>query len=102
MLRGQATVELMGVLPLLALAALACVQAALLALTSVYAQAGADWSAHAARRDVTPVAAQLPVPRAWRHGAKVERRSQGFRVVLRSPAMLPKLPPLAVAAEAAA
>lgn len=83
-MRGQASVEFVAVVPLLVLAALSCVQALLLALTLVFAQASVQ---AASRQQVT--SSQLPVPAAWRRLAEIHRSHGRVVVTMRSPAVLP-------------
>jgi hypothetical protein len=78
-------VEFVAVLPLMALAALACVQALLLGLSTIYVEASAD----AAARSRTVTAAQLPAPGAWRSSARISRSNGRVTVTMRTPAVLP-------------
>lgn len=85
---GQATIEFVGVFPLLALSALACVQGFLLGLTVVFAQAAAD----TASRSTEPArlaASELPVPAAWRRGTTIRIDGQQITVRLQAPTVLP-------------
>lgn len=88
---GQATIELVGVLPLLLLAALLCVQGLLLALSAIYAEAAATSAARSARQGPAVPAAQLPVPKAWRRSARVRLSAERADVSLRVPSVLPSV-----------
>lgn len=99
--RGQSTLEFIGVLPLLVIAAIAFVQAFLLALTLLFAHASAPTAARIVREEsALPTASQLPVPRAWQQRALVTRRGSTGSLRLRTPAAIPGLnsllPPVTV------
>ena len=93
--RGQASVEFVGTLPLLMLGLMVIVQGFLLGTTEVLAQSAAEQFAHTPthRHDIVQ-----SVPAAWRHGMHLERRAHHVRVKLLSPVVIPGLPELSVAA----
>lgn len=78
--------EFVGILPLLACAALVCLQGLLVALTVVFAQSSVDRAAHP---QVSTAALTRGIPAGWRRGLRVERRSGTVRLTLRTPAVLP-------------
>lgn len=93
--------ELTGVLPLLLLAAAACVQALLLALTVVFAQVAADRAA----RGLPRAEVLASVPSGWRERARVRRDGSTVSVALRTPSTLPgatRIPPVEATARVSA
>jgi pilus assembly protein CpaE len=98
--RGQASVELLGVLPCVLLAGLVAWQLVLaghtLWLTSQAARVAAR--AHAVDRDAK-AAARSALPRSLERGLRVRRREGGVRVEVRVPLVLRRWrSPVAVAA----
>lgn len=88
--RGQSTLEFLGVVPLLVVAALVFVQAFLLALTLLFAHASAPTAARIVREEsALPAASQLPVPEAWQLRARVTRTGTTGSIHLRTPAAIP-------------
>lgn len=98
--RGQSTVEFIGTLPVMVLAAAICLQAFLLGLTAVYAQAGATSLSRSSRHGDNLTTAALPIPRAWRDDARISTRARGSTITLRAPAVLPGLSTLLPAVSA--
>lgn len=78
-------VEFVGALPLLAIGALACVQALLVACALLFAQTAADRAARGAPRAQVTAA----VPHAWRSKLSVTRSAGSVRVRVTPPAVLP-------------
>jgi hypothetical protein len=78
-------VEFVGTLPLLALGAAICVQATLLALSLVFAQAAAERAA----RGATPTQARASLPATWRSRARIELEGEQVHVRIRPPVVLP-------------
>jgi hypothetical protein len=76
---GQATVEFVGVLPLLALAALAVLQGFLIALTAIFASTAAGTAGHG----------QLPIPQPWRRSARVTKHPHSVELSLAVPMVIP-------------
>lgn len=84
--RGQASVEFVGTLPLLALGLFVIIQGFLLGSTELIAQSAAEQYA----RESTPRREVMQsLPPAWRSGARVERHAGYVRVELRSPVVIP-------------
>ncbi|MCW2972847.1 MAG: hypothetical protein JWN72_1120 [Thermoleophilia bacterium] len=73
-------------LPLLAFAALACLQALLVAITLVLAQHSVDRAAqpHATRSQVA-----RSLPAGWRRGMTLQHTKHSVELSLRAPAVLP-------------
>lgn len=82
---GQATVEFVGTIPLLLLAATCCVQALLLALGVTFAQVAADRAARGAPRSEVVSS----IPSGWRRHVHVEEHGERSIVRLRTPVLLP-------------
>lgn len=83
--RAQSTIEFIGTIPVLLLAATCCLQALLLALGVVFAQSAADRAARGAPR--AQVVASIPS--GWRSRATIDADSDRSTVTLRAPALLP-------------
>ena len=77
--------EFVGTLPLLAVGAACCLQAILVALALVFAQAAAD---RAARGD-TKAATLASIPSGWRRRAAISTDGPDATVRIRPPALLP-------------
>ncbi|MBC7462300.1 MAG: hypothetical protein H7287_13140 [Thermoleophilia bacterium] len=84
--QAQSTVEFVGVLPLLAFAALACLQALLVAFTLVLAQHSVD---RAAQPGATRATVARSLPPAWRSTLALHRTKHSVGLSLRAPAVLP-------------
>ncbi|MCW2925799.1 MAG: hypothetical protein JWM98_3203 [Thermoleophilia bacterium] len=83
--RAQATVEFVGTLPMLLLAAAACLQALLVAISLLFAQVAADRAAHGADRS----RAVASMPHAWAARSRVSTQHGRAVVQVRPPAVLP-------------
>lgn len=90
--RAQGSVEFVAVAPLMALAALACGQALLLALTMVFSQVALDRAAAGASDEV----ASRSVPQPWRGRIELQRpdppspeQSRLVRVRMQVPSLVP-------------
>lgn len=83
--RAQATVEFVGTVPVLLLAAACCVQAVLLAIALLFAQVTADRAARGAPRSQ----AVASVPQSWRGRVRIDERGSDVVVTVRPPAVLP-------------
>jgi hypothetical protein len=82
---AQSTIEFIGTLPILALAATCCLQALLVALSVVFAQSTADLAARGAPR----ARAVSSVPVGWRSRISIDASSARVRVDVRPPAFVP-------------
>jgi len=97
-------VELVAVAPILVVAALACVQALLLAMSMLYSQVALDRAATGASDEV----ASESIPQPWRGGLELERpepetpdQPRQVRVRMAVPSVLPGMrDPLHVSAAA--
>ena len=98
--QGQASVELIAVLPALLLATLVAVQLAVAGYSVWSAGSAARAGARAAAvgGDVTAAARQA-LPRPLRAGARVERHD-GVEVTVRAPALVPGLAAVPISARA--
>jgi hypothetical protein len=94
---GQASVEFVGMLPLMVLGLLMVVQGFLVALTAVFAQAA---SATAVRAGASTAATS--VPQAWRHSLRIVDHPDATVVQMSSPSVIPFVPSLRVAVRSAA
>lgn len=83
--RAQASIELLGSLPVLLLGLLACTQAMLIALALLFAQSAADRAARGASH--RQAVASVPAP--WRARTSVWSDRSVAHVVVRPPAVLP-------------
>lgn len=83
--RAQATVEFVGTIPVLLLAATCCLQALLLAIALLFAQVSADRAA----RDAPMAQATASIPAPWRRRVRIERSKDSVTVTVRAPAVLP-------------
>jgi hypothetical protein len=79
-------VEFVGTLPLLAVAAAACLQALLVALALIFAQSAADRAA----RDEPAARVLATIPSGWRERATVDTTSTEARVRIEPPSLLPR------------
>jgi pilus assembly protein CpaE len=87
---GQATVEALGMLPLLTLVVLAMWEMALLGYTDVLASHSAREAARAwAVGEPCKKPAEKPLPKAWRDGMKAVQVSDGVKVTLTVPFVFP-------------
>jgi hypothetical protein len=84
--RAQSTVEFVGTLPLLALAATACLQALLVAVSITLAQVSVDRAARGQSR--AQVVASLPP--GWRERTKVSVEGSRASVRIEPPSLLPR------------
>ncbi|MCB0878860.1 MAG: hypothetical protein KDC46_07760 [Thermoleophilia bacterium] len=82
---AQSTIEFIGSLPVLLLAATCCVQALLLALGVVFAQSAVGRAAQG--QDRADVVAS--VPPGWRAHTRVHRQGRRVVVTVQAPALLP-------------
>ena len=83
--RAQASIELLGSLPVLLLGLLACMQAMLVALALVFSQSAADRAARGASR--AQVVSSIPAP--WRSRVRVRVTDSEAFVRIAPPVVLP-------------
>jgi len=87
---GQATIDALGVIPLVVLVVLAMWEMALIGYTDVLASNSAREAARAwAVGEPCQPPAEKPLPKAWREGMKAVQLADGVRVTLKVPFVLP-------------
>jgi hypothetical protein len=88
---GQASIELIGVFPLLIFAALACVQALLLAITLVSVEGATGAAASSIRAGQSVERSDLRLPTAIRQRSSIRIRGEQVRVRAAVPSVIPGL-----------
>lgn len=84
---AQSTLEFVGILPIIMLGALLCVQALLLACALVFAQSAVDRAA----RGAAPATVVSSIPAPWRRHVAVRQQGGRVTVSVRPPSVVPML-----------